>query len=501
MPVPPRHIRTCRVTAMLAVLAAAPGVAAGQTHAVPVATGDVPGKVAQWFARAQRSAPGTWGVVIADQQGRVLWDEQPDLPLIPASTVKLLTTGYARSVLGADARRHTRVVGTGRVDATGTWAGSWALEVNGDPSLERPNAQGPRLVELAQELRKQGIRRLTGPFRVVSSDGPADAWYPQVWSTKHRGRLFAPPIGPVTLHENVVWFTVAPGTRQGAAPVVAGASPAGIESLVRVAARTVPGRRSRLGAQPDGAGGWLVTGTIGVGARPRGFALPAQDPKVVLQAAWKAALTEAGVEWLPTASGILGLSGELPMTIAEVASPPFDSLASEVNRRSLNYGAELLLQWAGGRYGGAAKLTDHVREVTGQVDGVHLVDGSGLSYDDRVSPRTFISYLARFPQTAAGRGFAQLLPENGTGTLRRLGAGRTLEKGVVRAKTGTLAMVSSVVGYLGRQDGVLLVSLMYNGPRVWAARQEQWKLFRLLGAEGVVVPADSTAAEPALGGE
>lgn len=73
---------------------------------------------------------------------------------------------------------------------------------------------------------------------------------------------------------------------------------------------------------------------------------------------------------------------------------------------------------------------------------------------------------------------------------------------MVRAKTGTLGRVSTVVGYLGRPEGTLLVSLMYNGPRPGAARQAQWKLFRLLGANGVVIPADTTTAEPPqLGGE
>ena len=59
-----------------------------------------------------------------------------------------------------------------------------------------------------------------------------------------------------------------------------------------------------------------------------------------------------------------------------------------------------------------------------------------------------------------------------------------------------------MVGYLGGADGVLLVSLMYNGRRPWAARQAQWKLFRDLGADGVVIPTDSTATPPVqMGGD
>jgi hypothetical protein len=144
---------------------------------------------------------------------------------------------------------------------------------------------------------------------------------------------------------------------------------------------------------------------------------------------------------------------------------------------------------------------DHIQAVTGHTDGVYLVDGSGLSYDDRVTASTFVSYLAKFPTTAAGRNFPQLLPSNGTGTLRQLNTGFPAS-GVVRAKTGTLGQVSTVVGYLGRPEGTLLVSLMYNGGSPGPARQEQWKLFRLLGADGVVIPADTTSAEPAqFGGE
>jgi D-alanyl-D-alanine carboxypeptidase/D-alanyl-D-alanine-endopeptidase (penicillin-binding protein 4) len=190
-----------------------------------------------------------------------------------------------------------------------------------------------------------------------------------------------------------------------------------------------------------------------------------------------------------------------PRVLAEVASPPLDSLASEINRRSLNLGAELLLQWAGGRDRAPTLLTDHVRQVTGLTDGVYLVDGSGLSYDDRVAPAAFVSYLAKFPTTTAGHNFPQLLPANGTGTLRRLNSGFPGE-GVVRAKTGTLGRVSTVVGYLGRPEGVLLVSLMYNGTRPWAARQAQWRLFRELGANGVVIPADTIPVPPVqLGGD
>jgi D-alanyl-D-alanine carboxypeptidase/D-alanyl-D-alanine-endopeptidase (penicillin-binding protein 4) len=460
-------------------------------------------QVAAWWQDASRLAPGNWGIAVADERGEIIWSVEADQPLVPASTVKLFTTGFARSVLGSDARRATRVVGEGHLDrTTGQWNGTWALQVNGDVTLERGAGYGPSLYDLALQMHAQGIRRISGPFEVRSAEGSADATWPTAWAARHRGRLFAPLIGPLTLHENVVSFTVRPGARVGQRVRLTAAAPEGVGSLLRITAQTVAGRRSRLRflAQPDGS--WLISGTLGVRAGARQYGATASKPRVVLRAVWASALERAGIEWLEKAAP--GRDPGAPIQVlAEVTSPPLDSVASEVNRRSLNIGAELLLQWAAGRGPAAsAALTDHVRQVTGGDAPVHLVDGSGLSNEDRVAPSTFVSYLARFPTTAAGRNFPLLLPANGSGTLRRLSA--LPESGVVRAKTGTLNQVSTVVGYLGRPEGVLIVSLMYNGRKTSAARRQQWELFRMLGADGVVIPAanDSTMeANIQLGGD
>lgn len=452
-----------------------------------------------WFRQASRRAPGTWGIAVADQQGRLVWGIQPTRPLIPASTVKLLTTGFARSVVGGDARKSTRVVGRGDIDPpTGTWIGSWALEINGDPSLEHRGNGVTSLVDLALQLHRRGVRRLTGPLAVTSAQGTADASFPTIWSLRHKGRLFAPPVGNLTVHDNLISATVAPGARIGRPVQLIGAAPDGAARLLTITATTVKGRRSRLRIETRADGQYVIAGTLGVSARPRGLSRAVTDPRPVLEAVWAQALETAGIEWIRTPG--IGSAGNQPTVLAEVHSPVFDSIASEVNRRSLNLGAELMLQWAGGADATAAdRLTAHVQQITGDYAGVRLVDGSGLSDLNRVSPHTFVSYLARFPLAPGGRNFPMLLPPNGSGTLARLANGLP-QRGVVRAKTGTLGNVATLVGYLGRSDGVLLISLMYNGNRVYAARQAQWSLFRTLGAEGVVIPTDSLDAD-ALGGD
>ena len=68
------------------------------------------------------------------------------------------------------------------------------------------------------------------------------------------------------------------------------------------------------------------------------------------------------------------------------------------------------------------------------------------------------------------------------------------------ASTGTLDSVSALAGYLGRRDGVLVISTIYNGPRSRTAKRQQWNLFKLLGAGGVDL-ATAAESETQLGGD
>jgi serine-type D-Ala-D-Ala carboxypeptidase/endopeptidase (penicillin-binding protein 4) len=442
--------------------------------------------LADWFRRTSERTPGgQWGISIGTMEGRVLWSVSPELELIPASTTKVFTTGFSRARMGGGARFTTRVIAEGRLDTiSGKWVGSWALQLGGDPTLERAGRKGPSLRELARQLRDRGVRGLEGPLALTSRNGPAASRYPSVWSSDFQGQLYAPPVGPVALHENTVSLTFRPGREPGAPPQLVSAYPDGVSRMVRIAATTVGGRGRRLSLRSDPDGGWTLRGSIGVERRSAGLSAVAHDPSQLLVSAWAAALERAGIRWVDPGGPVL-LAPRPASVLAQVNSAPLDSVAIEVNRRSLNIGAELMLQFAAGnQLSGPGLLTQHVRQVVGPSARVHLVDGSGLSEFNRMSAHTQMLYLARYPQLPGNQRYPLLLPANGTGTLRRLRGGG-MARGVVHAKTGTLDHVATLAGYLARPDGVLVLSLMYNGRRTGAARAAEWEVFRLLGAEGV----------------
>jgi serine-type D-Ala-D-Ala carboxypeptidase/endopeptidase (penicillin-binding protein 4) len=443
-----------------------------------------------WFRRASERTPGgQWGISIGTMNGRVLWSVSPELELVPASTTKLFTTGFTRTRMGGGARFTTRVIGDGRLDTiSGKWIGTWALQLGGDPTLERAGRVGPSLRELARQLGERGIRVLEGPLALTSKTGPAASRYPTVWSADYEGQLYAPPVGPVALHENTVSLTFRPGREAGAPPQLVSAYPDGVGRMVRIAATTVGGRGKRLSLRADPDGGWTLRGTIGIERRTAGLSAVAHDPSQLLVAGWSAALERAGIRWVD-AGGPVMLAPRPAAILAQVASASLDSIATEVNRRSVNIGAELMLQWAAGnQLTGPGLLTQHVRQIVGPSARVHLVDGSGLSEFNRMSSLTQMLYLARYPQLPGNQRFPLLLPANGTGTLKRLRGG-AMTRGVVHAKTGTLDNVATLAGYLARPDGLLVMSLMYNGRRIGAARAAEWEVFRLLGAEAVELGA------------
>jgi len=93
------------------------------------------------------------------------------------------------------------------------------------------------------------------------------------------------------------------------------------------------------------------------------------------------------------------------------------------------------------------------------IEGMHLVDGSGLSEDDRVSALTLARVLA-------DSDLFSLLPQGGRdGTLKHYDF--TTALGRVRAKTGHLSDASSLAGYIDTMHhGRLVFVFMINDPAI-----------------------------------
>jgi serine-type D-Ala-D-Ala carboxypeptidase/endopeptidase (penicillin-binding protein 4) len=88
--------------------------------------------------------------------GAVLFQQNGNRPLAPASNEKLPLTYAALVRLGTAFRIETDVLGQGEQDGT-QWTGTLVLKGNGDPTLSRADLRG-----LAAQVKSLGIRSVTG---------------------------------------------------------------------------------------------------------------------------------------------------------------------------------------------------------------------------------------------------------------------------------------------------------------------------------------------------
>jgi D-alanyl-D-alanine carboxypeptidase/D-alanyl-D-alanine-endopeptidase (penicillin-binding protein 4) len=108
--------------------------------------------------------PGYTGILVESAEGNVVLESNSDVPLNPASNVKIATAYAVLKTFGPDYRFPTSVWTDGQIDrASGTLYGN--LYISGrDPMFNLEHA-----VALAHELNRQGIRNISGDLVVTDN--------------------------------------------------------------------------------------------------------------------------------------------------------------------------------------------------------------------------------------------------------------------------------------------------------------------------------------------
>jgi serine-type D-Ala-D-Ala carboxypeptidase/endopeptidase (penicillin-binding protein 4) len=418
----------------VAVLAARPVVNAtpvltpaggpgAQAAALPTAGG-----VAAMLGRELPSAVtgAGLGIEVADAAtGRILYSDNADEPVTPASTTKLVTAVASLAALGAGARFTTTVRQTG---------GTIVLTGGGDPTLavnQYPSADYPRPATLAQlaaatarALRAQGRRsvRLGYDIALFSGPGLAPGW--------NEGDI---ALGDVT-------------------PIVA-----------------LEADQGRLTA-----GGALEDDDDPVNYRPR-----TDDPAGMTAAAFAGLLIRYGIT--VTGTPAQAAAPASAPVLASVSSPPLAAIVEQMLVESNNVIAETLARHVAialglpATFGGAAVADLTELRRLGITTPASLVDGSGLSPKDKIAPETLVRVLATAAGRPALRGALSGLPVAGfNGTLSAggsvFGGIGGAARGVVRAKTGNLSTVATLAGLVADKAGALLLFAIM-APRVPSAGQ------------------------------
>jgi PBP4 family serine-type D-alanyl-D-alanine carboxypeptidase len=251
--------------------------------------------------------------------------------------------------------------------------------------------------------------------------------------------------------------------------------------------RCAPGLETlQVRYQPVGAGDVVtLSGSVPPGSPEVVRAISVADPDGYAATLFSEALGQGA---LPLRGRGLPMAGEV---VAAKAGRPLRDVVRRLNKESVNLIAEVLLKQVGAVQGGlpgsAAKGLGAAQAMLAQAgwrpETYRLVDGSGLSRYNLVSPRHFVQLLAwmdRGPEAAAYRGSLPVAGSDGTLATRfrgMAGADRIL------AKTGTMTGVTALSGYTEAADGERLAfSCLLNGSAgpIWPLRQVQDDLVRIL---------------------
>ncbi|MDP4302311.1 D-alanyl-D-alanine carboxypeptidase/D-alanyl-D-alanine-endopeptidase [Leptothrix discophora] len=406
-------------------------------------------------------------------------------PVNPASLMKLLTSAAALETLGRSHQWQTQVF----VDAPpreGVLAGSLRIRGGGDPSLV-----AERLWLLLDQIRQRGVREIRGD---IVLDRSAYA-IPEVDPAAFDNEPLKPyNVRPDALLVNFksVTLTFRPQAGQSFADVTVDLPLAGWRVSERVPLLDGPCEDWRARLQPDfrSPASWTFAGGLPRSCGERSWSIaynePASHAARAIEAQWRAFGGMLGGTVRNAGPGTAGATGQPWFTFS---SPPLADVLRPMNLFSNNTIAQQMLLALGGPANlptapgsrpmnagesnvvaaapasweaGRAVVTGLLPRVGCIADELRLENGSGLSRDERITPRCLAQWLRWSWRQPWMPDLLSSLPLAGEATARRAYS----VAGRAHLKTGSLADVAGLAGYIDGLDGRrAVVVVILNHPQ------------------------------------
>lgn len=426
-------------------------------------------------------------VLVKTAGGATVAAVNADQRMVPASNLKLITTGTALATLGPDYRFKTAIGYTGTIE-NGVLNGDLYIIGGGDPTIA-----GDDIASLPMEvtfrswstlLKKAGIESING--RIV---GDSRAWEGYLeygdWTYEDIGTYYGTGAGALCFYKNAIDLQVAAGEAEGA-PVQA------VQAYPETPWMNNY-NRGITGKEGSGNSLYLYTTDLAPYAELRGtFALD-RAPKTEHFANKFGALTCAcyfqkylssiGMEAsggpadidregrIRTADFVPGDKAGEPVIIGTGESMRLADIARQTNVESDNFYAEAIFRTMGEETSGyavydSARVAEKsaLKKLGLNPDDVTIADGSGLSRSNAVSARFINAFLQAMTSSPAFPAFLASIPAPGEGTLVPVLKNNSF-KNRFRLKSGSMGGVLCYSGYLLDDNGtpVATLSILVNG--------------------------------------
>ncbi len=440
-------------------------------HAQPTAEVD---RVVRQVAQNDAMRHATLSVSIYNTAtGKKVYGYDDQRSVTPASVAKLFTTGAGFALLGPDFRFITHLTMRGEVDRDGVLHGNIYITGGGDPMLGsyryRQTTPDSLFAQWTAALRRKGVRRVDGGVRyntsIFDDHRLNDSW---VWGDV--GNYYGAGAGALNFHENMYFVYFNPGARIGDPATVNRTNPKNIDLMERCFVTTAASNTGDNVVVYGGPGDKqrVYTGTVPLGKRDFSVRAALPDPARTCADLFASYLRTRGIGVSLGAEEARSLPDSL-RTVLDYQSTPYRTLAQYTNHTSNNIYAESIFKYLGykqygrGTYAnGSRAVADYFKAKGLADDGVHIVDGSGLSRQNRVTTNFLGQYLATVCNEPFFEDFLTSLSKVGeSGTAKHMLS--SLPQGVsVSLKTGSMEGVKSYAGYLTTGGTRLAFAIVSN---------------------------------------
>lgn len=413
------------------------------------------------------------GILIESlDRNEILYRKNDTKRFVPASVLKLFTSAVAMAGLGPDFRYETDLIINGSIEA-GVLNGDIVVVGRGDPTIKSGMSEGANndlFAHWANLLELRAVKRING--NILIDNGYLDALpMGYGWSWDDEEYCFSARRDAFSVNNNCLGIIVYPGSKVREYARIETLPRTGYMEIVNnVITNDKDGETTIQIKKTKRLDGVKVSGIIPIntGSYKRFIAVdhPAEYGGCLL----KETLTKKRIyvkgEVL-TGKNVAPTTGKFQV-VHVYRSEPLKDIVAELNKGSNNLYAEQLfltigkeLKGRGDDVGAQKAVTDFLTESGMDMKGLNMVDGSGLSRYNLVSPKQIVALLGLMFRQRCFEAFYQSLPGEEDRLNARIKCSECGSK--LRAKTGSMQYIRNMAGYVTTKDGEMLCfSFMCN---------------------------------------
>lgn len=410
--------------------------------------------------------------VIDNATGKIISAMNEHTALIPASTLKVISTSAALAILGGNYKYETKLFYNGEFDkSTGILNGDLIVQGSGDPSLQSENfykEDNTLINEWVQELKKTGLKKING--KIIGDASAYSRKIPDNWIWEDICNYYGAVPNGLSYADNKCKINYTSGNKGSIANINFiqpnyNSKPIQIISTVKA------------GVNKDDAYAYgdpfsftrEIHGTIPANKKTYEIEIALPDPALLCAEKLCEALIQSGI----SCDNKMVYSGYIPIEKKEQLqlihthySPSLDKIIYYTNQTSNNHYCESILYTLGGGSAekGILKIKSYWSKQGLDTNEIYIEDASGLGRINTIT--THFQAMALHKVFSNKNNYLILinsLPLAGNqGSMKNMGKGTFIE-GKLRAKTGYMTRVRAYSGYtLSKSGKNLSYALIFN---------------------------------------